>query len=75
MFPGIAVTGARNGSVVLDVLISYESEIDGLTASQMFRDILMNTKPSKTRIMNHLKVKQDERIVFKVSDEKLCGKN
>ena len=70
MFPGIAVTGARNGSVVLDVLISYESEVDGLTASKMFRDILMNTKPSKTRIMNHLKVKQDEQIVYKVSDVK-----
>jgi len=60
---GVKVIRAREGSVILDVVVKYSSSLSAEQAFQQFEGAL-HTKPSVTRVMNLLQIREGTTVEF-----------
>jgi hypothetical protein len=60
---GMKVIWAKQGSVILGVLVKYAPSVSAAEAFNEFRDALQ-TKPSVTRVVNVLQIRSEKRIEY-----------
>lgn len=60
---GVKIIRARQGSVILDVVIKYAASLTAEEAFKQFEDAI-HTKPSVTRVMNLLNILEEKTIEY-----------